>query len=157
MLNIRVEVTGDKRIVSQLKNIIESMKDWRPELQAVGDYLKDFYQDPTFETEGGIFGARWKPLNPVYLARKVTPKSQGGLGFGGRGILEASGKMRKSYITKAFPRMLQLINTTEYAIYHQEGRGVPERVLIKVDEARKNQVIDIFKKGALIKIQKALK
>lgn len=150
MLNIRVEIKGDKRIIAQLKNVVESMKDWRPELQAVGDYLKSFYQDPVFETEGGIFNARWSPLSQPYQAIKSTK-------YPGRGILEASGAMRRSYIIKSFPTLLQLINTTEYAILHQEGRGVPERVLINIDDERRKQIVDIFKKGAIIKLQNAVK
>jgi phage gpG-like protein len=150
MLNIRVEIKGDKKAVAQLKNIISAFSDWKPELEAVGDYLKNFYQNPVFETEGGIFNRRWQPLQPAYAIRKATK-------WPGRGILEASGRMRKSYETKVFSNMLSLINPTEYAAYHQEGRGVPERVLIEVDQTRKNEIVDIFKKGAIIKIQKAIK
>lgn len=150
MLNIRVVIKGDKKVISQLKNINNAFKDWKPELTAVGDFLKDFYADPVFETEGGIFAARWQKLSTAYSVRKAEQ-------YPGRGILEASGTMRRSYETKVFSNLLQLINPVEYAVYHQEGRGVPERLLIKVDDKIKSQVIDVFKKGALIKLQKAIK
>lgn len=150
MLNVRVEIKGDKKVIEQLKRVMGSFSDWRPELQAVGDYVKDFYQNPTFETEGGIFGERWTPLQPGYAMKKAVK-------YPGRGILEASGAMRRSYEVHAYANILQLINPVEYAVYHQEGRGVPERILIKVDEPRKAQIVDIFKKGVLIKLEKAIK
>jgi len=150
MLNVKVVIKGDKKAISQLKNLTTAFKDWKPELTTVGEYLKDFYSDPVFETEGGIFSARWQKLSTAYAIRKAEE-------YPGRGILEASGTMRRSYETKVFSNLLQLINPTEYAVYHQEGRGVPERLLIKVDDKVRNKVIDVFKKGALIKLQKAIK
>jgi len=151
MLNVRVEVRGDKRILAQLKSVMSAFKDWKPELQAVGDYLVSFYRDPVFETEGGIFAARWAALSQPYQAHKTT-------NWPGRGILEASGTLRKSYETRVFSQLLQLINPTEYAVLHQWGTSrMPARVLIKVDDARRAQIIDIFKKGALIKLQNAIK
>lgn len=151
MLNIRVELKGDKRLISQLKNVVSAFKDWKPELQAVGDYLVGFYRDPVFETEGGIFAARWTQLSQPYQAHKATK-------WPGRGILEASGTLRKSYETRVFPQLLQLINPTEYAVLHQFGTSrLPARVLIKVDDARRKEIVDIFKKGALIKLQNAIK
>lgn len=151
MLNVRIEIKGHKKIIEQLKNTKESFKDWRPELEAVGKFLKDFYQDPVFETEGGIFGARWSPLSQPYHSQKATI-------WPGRGILEASGTMRRSYETRVFSNLLQLINPTEYAVYHQFGTGrLPARLLIKVDDKVKSQAIDVFKKGALIKLQNAIR
>lgn len=156
MLSVRVEITGDKKAVSQLNKSIGEFKGWKPELTAVGDYLVDFYKDSVFESEGGIIGERWQELSQPYKARKATPVAHGGLGFGGRGILEATGNLRKSYRKRVFSNLLQIINPVEYAKYHQEGRGVPERVLIKVDDPRREKVVEIFKKGALIKLQRAL-
>jgi hypothetical protein len=150
MLSVRVEITGDKKALKQLQNSIKAFEDWKPELSAVGDYLVDFYKDPVFETEGGIIGERWQELSQPYKARKATK-------YPGRGILEATGTLRKSYRKRVYSNLLQVINPVPYSQYHQEGRGVPERVLIKVDDARRNEIVDIFKKGALIKLQKALR
>ena len=149
MLSVRIEVKGDKKVIAQLNKVVDSFKDWKPELKSVGEYLKKFYENPTFETEGGIFGARWQPLNPVYAMYKATR-------YPGRGILERTGDMRRGYILKVYSSLLELVNTKDYASRHQEGIGVPERVLISVDEPRKKEAVDIFKKGAIIKIQKAL-
>lgn len=150
MLSVRLEIKGDKKAIAQLNKMLDTFKDWKPELQAVGDFLVSFYQNPVFETEGGIFGARWQPLTPAYANRKAIK-------YPGRGILEASGRMRRSYETHVFANLLELVNPTEYAILHQEGRGrLPERLLIRVDEPRKREIVEVFKKGAVLKIQRAL-
>lgn len=156
MLNIQVRITGDKRVLAQLKNIEGAFSDWKPELQAVADYLVDFYKDPVFETEGGIFGARWQALSPAYQAKKSTL-------YPGRGILEASGNLRRSFESRVYSNMLSILNTAKnkqgepYGSYHQEGKGVPKRLLINVDDKTKKNVVDIFKKGVLIKLQNAIK
>lgn len=150
MLSVRVEIKGDKRAIAQLRKMINEFNDWKPELRAVGDYLVRFYQDPVFETEGGIFGARWQALSSAYQIRKAVT-------YPGRGILEASGDLRRSYTTRVHANLLELINEDSKAIYHQEGtRRMPARVIIKVDDARKDEIVNIFKKGVLLKVQKAI-
>ena len=150
MLHVRVEIKGDKRTIAQLRKMISEFNDWKPELRAIGDYLVKFYQDPVFETEGGIFGARWQALSPAYAIRKAVTHP-------GRGILEASGDLRRSYSTRVHSNLLELINQDPKAIYHQEGtRRMPARVLIKVDEKQKDEIVNIFKKGVLLKVQKAI-
>lgn len=151
MLNVRVEIKGDKKALAQLRTMLHVFEDWKPELTAVGEYLVKFYQDPAFETEGGIFGARWVALTPAYAKRKATI-------YPGRGILEASGGLRRAYRKEVYSKLLSIINDDPKAELHHLGKGrLPVRVIMKVDEPRKQEIVDIFKKGALIKVQKAIK
>lgn len=150
MLNVRVEIKGDKKAIAQLRKMLSSFEDWKPELTATGEFLVNFYQNSAYETEGGVFGARWQALSSAYAIRKAIK-------YPGRGILEATGAMRKSFKKRVFANLLELINDDPKAGLHQEGRGrLPVRELIRVDETRKSQIVDIFKKGALIKIQRAI-
>ena len=80
MLNVRVEIKGDKKAIAQLQKMLHLFDDWSDELTASGDYLIRLYQDPVFETEGGIFGARWQALSAAYAIRKAIT-------YPGRGIL----------------------------------------------------------------------
>jgi hypothetical protein len=150
MLGIRVDISGDKRALAQLRKMIHEFDDWKPELKAVGDYLVDLYQNPVFETEGGYFGARWQALTPVYAQRKAVT-------YPGRGILEASGALRRSYRREVFRNLVSIINDDPKAELHHLGKGrLPVRLIMKVDEKQKDQIVDIFKKGGLIKLKKAL-
>jgi len=150
MLKVRVEIKGDKKAIAQLRKMLSAFENWTPELTETGEFLKSFFSGPTFVTEGGIFGARWQALSAAYAIRKAVK-------YPGAGILEASGALRKSYQKKVYPNLLELINDDPKASLHHEGRGrLPIRLVMRVDEQRKSQIVDIFKKGALIKIQKAI-
>lgn len=151
MLNVRVEVKGDKKAIASLNKMLHEFNDWKQELTASGEFLIAFFTGPVFEFEGGIFGARWQPLSSTYAIRKATK-------YPGAGILEASGALRAGYKKRVFPNLLELLNDDPKAPYHQDGtRRLPARIIMKVDEPRKLQIVDIFKKGALIKIQRAIK
>lgn len=151
MLRVRVEIKGDKKAIEQLSKIIHEFDDWKPELTMVGEYLVEYYQDPVFETEGGIFGARWQQLSSAYQIRKATR-------YPGRGILEATGALRKSYRKRVFANLLEIANEDPKAIFFQSGtRKMPPRILMKVDNKQRKEIVDIFKKGVLIKVQKAIR
>jgi hypothetical protein len=151
MFSVRVEIKGDKRAIAQLRKMIHEFDDWKKELTAVGEYLVKYYQDPVFETEGGIFGARWAALSPAYAIKKATT-------YPGRGILEAKGDLRKAYGKRVFANLLEIFNKDPKASYHQDGtRRMPPRLLIRVDNKQRDEIVDIFKKGVLIKVEKAIK
>lgn len=147
MLSINIEISGDKEVIKKLKKIQTEFQSWKPELKQIGDFLKSFYANDVFETEGGVFNDRWKPLSPRYEARKRKE-------FPGRGILERSGKMRRGFITKADANSLKLFNNLFYAQYHQKGRGVPKRIMAQLDKKRQEQVTKLFKKGVIKRLEK---
>lgn len=149
MLNINITITGDRKTITQLKQMSDSFKNWKPELQQIGDYLKEFYANEVFETEGAIIGSRWSPLSPNYEFQKRKK-------YPGRGILEATGDLRKGYKVKARKNTMELTNPTPYGVFHQQGRGVPKRVLLRLDESRKDDVVKIFKQGLVKKVRKAI-
>lgn len=155
MLNVQVTITGDKETIFKLKKLGNELSNWRPELEQVADYLENFYKGPVFETQGAIFGERWVALNPFYelWKRKNYP---------GRGILEATGKMRKNWQRKVNDSRMVLANMTPYAKYHQQpdgpGKGImPKRVIIKFDDKNKKYVVNIFKNAIINKIANAAK
>ena len=146
MLSINIEISGDKEVIRKLKKLDSGFNSWKPELNQVGDFLKEFYSGPVFETEGGVFNSRWRPLSPRYelWKRKNYP---------GRGILERSGDMRKGFTTKVTAHTIKLFNSIFYAQYHQKGRGVPKRILAQLDIPRQQAIIKIFQKGIIKRIK----
>ncbi len=150
MLKVDIKISGSKEAIVKLKQFEKTFTNWKIELRQIGNFLKKFYSGPVFETEGGIVGRRWKPLSPGYEAWKRK-------NFAGRGILQRSGEMRKSFVVNVKRDSMELVNKAFYAKYHQQGRGVPERVLISLDQPRKDDIIRIFKKGLKKKIALALR
>lgn len=87
-------------------------------------------------TGGGLTGSRWKPLEPeTKRARRRAgkPGNEGGVGR----PLWATGNLRRSLIETGSESFLRIGRQTyvrgtrvPYAIYHQEGRGVPRRKIV---------------------------
>jgi phage gpG-like protein len=150
MLNIQIEITGDKETIAKLQKMDKSFGDWTPELRQVGEFLKQFYSIAAFETEGGIFGARWAALNPSYERWKRDA-------FPGKGILVRTGDMKKGYKYEATNNSMTLWNVSKYAIFHQTGtKRMPQRLLVSLKPKQRDEIINIFKRGLAQRIQKAL-
>lgn len=140
-MNIQVQVIGDKEMIESLGKLQEQFEDWSKEFNQVSDKLLKFYQGPVFETEGGIIGENWQKLSQPYEFYKRKK-------FAGRGILQASGKMRRNFSAESGKDFAKIENKTKYAVYHQEGtRKMPARKMLKIDEERKNLVLKIFESG----------
>jgi len=112
--------------------------------------LRDFYQhirtqfakieEAQFASLGARGGKKWAPLNPAYAARKRAR-------VGAKPIMEYTGALKRSLTSASSPDMIVLIKETSqgahielgssipYAQYHQTGRGVPKRQLIKLTKA----------------------
>lgn len=147
-MQVRVHITADKTI-RELKQLRSLMDNWKDELGDVTDYLEKFYREDVFETEGGVYNKRWQRLNPAYEQQKRVK-------YAGRGILERTGKMRKSWDREVGKTHLKLWNTTKYAIRHQEGIGVPKRAIVDELPARQIRHIEnLFKQSIIRKIQQA--
>lgn len=147
MINVRVDIKGDKETIAKLKKLGVDFNNWKPELQNVAEYLKDFYSNAVFETEGGVLGSRWAGLQPVYdfMKRKQYP---------GRGTLVRTGKLKKGFEDDVTEKSATISNRVDYAKFHQFGtRRMPARKLIDIDNPRREKIIDIFKEGIIKKIQ----
>lgn len=151
MLTIDIEIKGDKELIAKMKKLGDAMNDWTAELKEVGEVLKDIYSTSVFVTEGSVIGESWQPLSEQYefWKRKNYP---------GKRILQRTGVMQKSYTYTADMLEMRLWNETDYAIFHQRGtsRGLPARVMVKLDQTRKDAIVGIIKKGVVKKIRQVL-
>ena len=111
-------------------------KNLLPVFQRYGSYLLESIER-NFQAQGRP--ERWAPLNPLYAARKAKK-------WPGRGILEASGAMRRGFEYYATPQTLKIRNAARWWwIVHQKGttnlfgRGIrlPARVMVIMQRADK--------------------
>jgi phage gpG-like protein len=114
-LQISWSIEGQTQLVRRLRGISANLKDWHPAFKESVDQLKDTFSNDVFETRGRAIGESWAPLNPAYAARKA-------LKYPGKGILEATGKMRRSFQTRATADMGVVWNNAAYFQYHQSNR-----------------------------------
>ena len=109
--------------------IDSDLKDFKPEFQRSADFLKDFFGGEVFNTRGAAIGEPWKPT------RNPWP------------ILEKTGKMRRGFVSKAESKRAEVWNAVDYFKYHQSRaprRNLPRRVMMKLDEMRKQRIVKFF-------------
>lgn len=150
-VTLKVKITGDKETIARLRKVGFDVTDFSQELKDVGQYVADFFSEDVFQTEGGVFGRRWAPLSPIYGLRKGTK-----WGFG-KGVLEASGTLRKSFYYKAGRSKVAIGNTQDYARHHQFGtRKMPQRVIAELDQPRVKRITDILRDGLHARVRRTL-
>ncbi len=131
-----------------MRNVVRSFE---PELRDIGEWYIDFITNEVFATEGGVIGESWSSINPGYAEEKAKK-------YPGRGILEASGKMRTSWKLYTTSHYALIENEADYAIYHQDGSGgLPQRLFVKLDQERQDTIVEMFKEGILKRIQRAVR
>lgn len=146
MIKLNIEVSGQKKI----RQILGRLKDVHKDHQLfteIGQYLVNFYSNDVFDTEGAVYGQSWEPLSERYRLWKARK-------FPGRGILERTGRMRKSFGYSAFLDIVRISNADKEKFRkHQLGEGrMPARVMMTLDNARVNAIIGIARKRLTQKI-----
>jgi phage gpG-like protein len=152
MLNVTIGVEGIKDVQAFLKRLKVELASFKPELERSGDFLTKYLERYAFETEGGIFGERWKPLNQVYQAWKAKK-------YSGAGILERSGTLRKSYVYAVMGDTLELENEAPYAVYHQSTAPrtrLPRRPILGVSPEAEETIRAYVLNGIIERIRRTL-
>lgn len=147
MLNVHVQITGDKETIAKLNKLKGGFSDWKPELNKIADWMMPFYSQIVFAYEGAPIGEPWAALSPQYkeYKRDAAP---------GKRTLDFSGTMKGSFKTKISPMTLYLGNTADYAKFHQFGtRKMPQRMMLKIDRERKDKIVDTFRAGIAYRIK----
>jgi len=146
-MEVKITISGDKKTISNLQNMQDKLKSFSPELKKTGEFLKDFYSSVPFATEGSIYGERWAKLDPKYAVRKQKK-------YPGRGILEASGRLRKSFKFMNTDSLLKVWNTAGYYPYHQIGtRKMSQRLVMAINRKIVQSVVKIVKSSILGRIR----
>jgi len=131
MVQVSIDISGDKKLQRQLKKSSSALMNWSRELQSSGKFLKEFYSHKVVGVGGGAIGESWPPKKS-----------------GGPSVLVDTGKMQGSFRYSHTRFIGKLINTTEYFKFHQTGTfKMPRRLVFKVTDRIAKQVGQIFTKG----------
>lgn len=134
-------IEGEQQLSRTLLLMASRVKDWSPAFQETAYTLKNIFSEDVFSTEGRVIEERWSPLSKAYAARKDQK-------YPGKGILEATGKMKNGFMTLWRPDMAQVWNDVEYFKYHQSNKqrssNLPRRVMMKLANSQREQVVKIF-------------
>lgn len=133
-------IEGDKQLSRRLRGIQHGIRNWTPAFKQSAEKLKTFFQGEVFDSRGRAIGEPWKLLNPKYAEFKARR-------YPGKGILEATGKMRGSFKTLYKSNMAAVWNTAAYFKYHQSNRPrkkLPRRIMMKLGHEQRELVVKIF-------------
>jgi phage gpG-like protein len=133
-------IEGEMQLSRRLVLIAGKVKDWTPAFAETAYTLKNIFSNEVFATEGGAIEEHWSPLSKGYAFQKAKK-------FPGKGILEATGKMRNGFMTLWRPDMAAVWNDVEYFKYHQSNQPrtkMPRRVMMKLAQEQRTQVVKIF-------------
>jgi len=148
MTTMRLSVQGDKELRDGLRKLGISIADLKDEFEETGEYLTGFFSGPVFVSRGQVIGEPWPALNSSYAAWKAQV-------FPGKPPLVRSTLMQRSFKHKSTKLSSTIWNESEYFRNHQQGIGVPQRMMMKLDEQRERAVIDILAEGLRKKMRQA--
>jgi hypothetical protein len=151
-LSLYWEIEGEKQLVRRLRGIQAEMGDWAPAFQRTAQELKSIFSNDVFQTQGRAIGVSWPPLKPSTLREKAR------LGYGGRGPLERTGRMRNAFRSMFKPDMAAVWNAVAYFQYLQSNRPrrkLPRRIMMKLGHQQREIVVKIFHTHFVSKIKNA--
>jgi hypothetical protein len=134
-----IVVAGVGELNLRLDTAARTIKDLSPAMKDSGDYLVNFFSGVVFASRGGAIGKPWPALNPRYAVWKAER-------YPGRPPLIRTGLMNRSFRRDYGALSAKIYNEAEYFKYHQQGLGVPERVMMAIDDERGSQIQSIFER-----------
>lgn len=148
---MKITLMGTQSALNRLKLMKSGVKDFSQELNEVGRYMKQFYGEDVFATEGQVINERWRPLKTNYGFAKQKK-------YPGAGILVGSGKLKGGFRFTVNINRMKFWNPIPYAAAHnfgfpKDGTKTPKRTFFKVDALRKRKIVDIIHKGFMRRIK----
>lgn len=146
MAEIHVSIQGDKELQAKINKFGIEILDLSEGMDDIGRYLRRFFSGEVFASRGRVINKPWPDLNPSYAAWKARA-------WPGRPPLMRTGQMNVGFKYSARRLSVRLFNDVPYFDAHQEGIGVPQRVMMAVDERRERGVVRLLQDD-LNRIQK---
>lgn len=142
MFQLSFTIEGEQQLSRILELASQKVKDWSPAFAETAQTMKFVFSTEVFATEGAVIGERWSPLSRAYAFEKSKR-------YPGQGLLQATGKMKNSFQTSYNGMSATISNSAPYFPYHQSNqprRKLPRRVMMKLGNSQKEQIVKIFQK-----------
>ena len=134
-MQISWKIQGEQQMMRRLRTIRIEMKDWTPAFKKTADELKGIFSNDVFRTEGGAIGRHWPALKPASAAKTR------------KGMLDVTGRMRKSFETLYKADKAVVWNSVFYFKYHQSNkprRKLPRREMMRLGHQQRELIQKIF-------------
>lgn len=136
-------IEGEQQVSRNLRNVSLDMGNWTDTFKKVGSQLQTLFSGPVFETEGAEIGESWPKRTKDYPWKP----------------LQKSGRMKGGFGYEAKKDQVEIYNKVPYFVYHQSNKPrhkLPRRVMLKIDEKRKMEIVHIFNYDMVYKFNKRL-
>lgn len=138
-MRLELDAFGDKQVAREILRFGDRATDARPAWNSIIGQLERL-EAAQFDSEGARASGGWAPLAPATVAEKARR----GLD---RRILHATGALRASLtrhsddaIRESHPNEMRFGTTVPYAVFHQRGRGVPQRRSVELTETDRHAI-----------------
>jgi phage gpG-like protein len=150
MALINITIEGDKEIHRKLERAGTDLLDMSISMKNVGGYLVEYFSTKPFASRGGVYGERWPELHPGYAEWKAE-------NFPGRPMMVLTGELQSSFVFESGKDFVRVSNLSDHFEQHQQGIGVPKRLIMAVNQAIEKEVTSEIKADVESVIERAMR
>src|SRR3954469_4067798 len=141
-LKLQWSIEGATQLSRRLESLSANTRNLTVPFRKSADSLIRTFSRDVFSTQGAVIGEKWKRLSPYTVAQKARQ------GFPTDPLVR-TGKMQRSFTSIVSSQQAVVYNTQDYFKYHQSNKPrshLPRRVMMKLGEMQKQQVVKIFQR-----------
>ena len=149
--NLSWSIEGEKQISRNLEGLKHNLKNFKEPFKDASNMLVGIFSKDVFSTKGSVIGEQWARLSPMTIKQKAKR------GFGSEPLI-ATGTMQGSFRTIVETDKAVIYNKSDYFKYHQSNKPrkkLPRRVMMKIANTQKVEVVRIFQRHILESLNKA--
>lgn len=142
-MQLKFIIEGEEQLSRNLRNVSLEMGNWFGTFKEIGGRLQTLFSGTVFESEGREIGEPWAKRKKEYPWKP----------------LQKSGRMRGGFNYNAKKDSVTISNRVSYFAYHQSNKPryrLPRRVMMKIDDQRKMDIIHTFNRDMVYKFKKRL-
>jgi hypothetical protein len=140
VLQLSWTIEGETQLSRKLLTLSADLKDYTRPFSDSAFYLKSVFSKDVFETQGAAIGEQWKRLSPYTVAQKARQ------GYPAQPLVR-TGAMQSGFQSIVSSDQAVIYNTADYFKYHQSNQPrskLPRRVMMKIAENQREQIIKYF-------------
>lgn len=150
-LQLEWSIEGEQQLSRVLRGVNGGFSNLEKPFKAAAESLKRTFSTEVFSTKGAVIGEKWARLSPYTVAQKARQ------GYPADPLIR-TGAMKDSFKSVVTSTEATISNTAEYFKYHQSNQPrttLPRRVMMKLGENQKQEVVKEFQKYILEVMKKA--
>jgi phage gpG-like protein len=144
-------IEGETQLSRRLEGLVTGIRDMTTPFTTAADMLVKTFSSDVFSSQGAAIGEQWQRLSPYTVAQKARH------GYPADPLVR-TGKMQHSFTSFVASDQAVIYNTADYFKYHQSNqprKRLPRRVMMKLGETQKEQVVKIFQRYLMERVQRA--